>query len=52
MLQRLGRTAEAEKIVLPLAESFFRWDPKPRAYDEARARLAALIVAAQRKDQK
>jgi hypothetical protein len=52
MLQRLGRAAEAEKIVLPLAESFFHWEPKPRAYDDARRKLAALIVAAQRQDQK
>ena len=43
ILERLGRTAEAEKIVLPLAESFFRWDPDPGAYDAARAKLAELI---------
>jgi len=48
ILERLGRAAEAEKIVLPLAESFFRWNPDPKVYDEARARLAELIVAAQR----
>ncbi len=48
ILERLGRAADAEKIVLPLAESFFRWNPDPGAYDEARAKLAAMIVAAQR----
>lgn len=46
ILERLGQANEAEKIVLPLAESFFRWNSDPRAYDEARAKLAALIVAA------
>ncbi len=46
ILERLGRTAEAEKIVLPLAGSFFQWNADPKAYDEARARLAALILAA------
>jgi hypothetical protein len=47
ILERLGRTADAEKIILPLAESFFRWNPDPGAYDDARAKLAAMIVAAQ-----
>ena len=44
-----GRAADAEEGVLPLAESFFRWNPAPGAYDDARAKLAAIIVAAQRK---
>jgi hypothetical protein len=48
ILERLGRAAEAEKIVRPLAESFFQWNPDPKVYDEARAKLAALIVAATR----
>jgi hypothetical protein len=48
ILERSGRAAEAEKLVLPLAESFFRWNPDPKAYDEARAKLAAMIMAAQR----
>lgn len=48
ILERLGRGEEARKVVLPLAESFFRWNPDPGAYDEARARLAARIVAARR----
>ena len=46
ILERLGRAEEAVKIVLPLAASFFRWNPDLKTYDEARARLAALIVAA------
>lgn len=48
ILERLGRADEAEKIVLPLAGSFFRWNPDPKAYDEARAKLAAMILAAKR----
>lgn len=47
MLERLGRRAEAEKIVLPLAESFFHWNPDPKAYETARAKLAELILSAQ-----
>ena len=50
ILERFGAANEAEKIVLPLAESFFRWNPEPGAYDEARARLAALILARQQTD--
>jgi hypothetical protein len=52
ILEKLGRTADAEKVVLPLAESFFRWNPDAAAYDNARAKLAAVIVAAQRKARK
>lgn len=48
ILERAGRTAEAEKLVLPLAESFFRWAPDPKAYDEARANLAQQILAPKR----
>ena len=33
-------------IVLSLAGSFFQWNADPKAYDEARARLATLILAA------
>lgn len=49
ILQRRGQRPQAEKIVLALADSFFRWDPDPAKYQQARARLAAMIVAAQRK---
>jgi hypothetical protein len=45
ILERKGLRAEAEKIVLPLTDSFFRWDPDPRKYQEARAKLAALILS-------
>jgi hypothetical protein len=44
ILDRLGRTAAAEKIVRPLAESFFQWNPDPAAYETARQRLAELIM--------
>jgi hypothetical protein len=44
ILERKGLRAEAEKIVLPLTDSFFHWDPSRRKYQEARAKLAAMIV--------
>jgi hypothetical protein len=44
ILQRLGKAAEAEKTVAPLAESFFVWEKDAAAYDIARAKLAELIV--------
>lgn len=46
ILQRLGRAPEAEKIVLPLARSWFDWEPDPAAYQKARAALAELILQA------
>lgn len=49
LLKRLGLAAEAEKVVLPLAGSWFQWENEPGAYEEARAELAARIVAAGRK---
>ncbi len=48
ILERSGLAAEAEKVVLPLAESWFKWETNPSAYETARARLAQLIVKAQR----
>ncbi|MGA2501630.1 MAG: DUF4091 domain-containing protein, partial [Tepidisphaeraceae bacterium] len=46
ILDRLGKTPEAEKIVATVARSFFDWDKNPGAYDVARTKLAELIVAA------
>jgi hypothetical protein len=46
ILERLGLAAEAEKIVLPLAGSWFQWNADPAAYDAARAKLAEIIVEA------
>lgn len=50
ILQRSGRTAEAQKIVAPLAESFFKWEKNPAAWRSARAALAALIVETSRRN--
>ena len=49
ILERKGLRAEAEKIVLPVTDSFFRWDHDPAKYQEARAKLAALIVGGRKK---
>jgi len=49
ILERAGLRAEAEKLVLPLGASWFQWNTDPGAYDGARAKLAALIVSAQRR---
>lgn len=48
LLERLGKAEEAEAIVEPLTASFFSWNRKPVAYEEARARLANLILASVR----
>jgi len=48
ILERLGLAAEAEKVVLPLAGSWFQWEKDPSAYEKARARLAEMIVAAKK----
>ncbi len=45
ILERAGRAAEAGKVVLPLAESFFKWQKDPAAHETARARLAEMIVS-------
>lgn len=45
ILERAGRAEDARKIVLPLAESSFKWSRDPAAWQKARRRLAALIVA-------
>ncbi|MCX6910498.1 MAG: DUF4091 domain-containing protein [Verrucomicrobia bacterium] len=49
ILERAGLRAEAEKIVMPLAESWFKWEKDAAAYGKAREKLAALIVKAKRK---
>ena len=46
MLARLGRAPDAERIVLPLAPSWFQWEPDPTLFEPARAKLARLILAA------
>jgi hypothetical protein len=46
ILQRRGLAADAEKVVLPLAGSWFRWETDPATYATARAKLAEMTVAA------
>jgi len=45
LLERAGKADAADRIVLPLAESWFAWEKNPEAYREARAKLAALLSA-------
>jgi hypothetical protein len=49
ILERAGLRAEAEKIVLSLAESWFKWEKDAAAYRKAREKLAAMILKAKRK---
>jgi len=49
ILERLGLAAEAEKVILPIAGSWQKWNPDPAAYEKARAKLAELIVAASKR---
>jgi hypothetical protein len=46
ILQRLGKASQAETIARQLAQSWFQWETNPAGCDTARAKLAALIVAA------
>jgi hypothetical protein len=46
ILQRLGKAAEARSFVRSLTGTFFQWEKDPAAYEKARARLAAMIIAA------
>jgi hypothetical protein len=45
ILDRAGRRAEADRIVQPVTQSFFKWDENAAAWQRARAELAALILA-------
>jgi hypothetical protein len=47
ILQRSGKAAEAQELVRSLTQTFFQWEKDPVAYEQARAKLAAMIVAAQ-----
>ena len=44
ILEQKGLAEEAEKLVLPLAESWFHWESDPAAYERARAKLAEWIL--------
>jgi len=45
MLNRLGKSKEADQIVRRLTESWFQWEKDPAAYEKARAELASMIMA-------
>jgi hypothetical protein len=47
ILQRSGKAAEAQELVRSLTQTFFQWEKDPVAYEQARARLTAMIIAAQ-----
>jgi len=46
ILERKGLAAEAQKVITPLAGSWFDWEADPGEYAKARAKLAEMIVAA------
>jgi hypothetical protein len=46
ILERLDLAEQAEKVVLPVAGSWFKWQSDPAGYEKARAALAEMIVAA------
>lgn len=48
ILERSGKESQAQQIVINLAESWFQWNPDPAAYEEARTRLAEMIVGSQK----
>jgi len=48
LLEGLGKRAEAEAIVRPLAGSFFEWEKDAAAYDNARTKLAEKILSSMR----
>jgi hypothetical protein len=47
ILQRSSKAAEAQEVVRSLTQTFFQWEKDPVTYEQARAKLAAMIVAAQ-----
>ena len=49
ILERAGLAKEAEKVIMPIAGSWYKWDEDPAAYEEARAKLAELILKAKAK---
>ena len=44
ILERAGLAAEAQKVIMPLAGSWFEWETDPGKYENARAKLADMIV--------
>jgi len=49
ILERAGKGAEAQAVIMPLAGSWYKWEPDAAKYEQARAKLAELIVALQAK---
>ena len=45
LLERAGQTKDADRIARQVAESWFKWEPDPATYAQARASLAALITS-------
>ena len=43
----LQRSSKAAEVVRSLTQTFFQWEKDPVTYEQARAKLAAMIVAAQ-----
>jgi len=46
ILEGKGLAEEAQKVIMPLAGSWFDWEVDPAAYEKARAELARMIIAA------
>jgi hypothetical protein len=51
ILQRLGKARAAHRVVSALTPTFFEWNKDPQAYDQARVRLAQMIVTAQQEQE-
>ncbi len=47
ILERAGRADAADRVIKPIAESFFKWDKDPQAWAKARGQLAKLILETQ-----
>jgi hypothetical protein len=46
ILEGKGLAEEAQKVIMPLAGSWFDWEVDPAAYGKARDELARMIIAA------
>ena len=44
ILERAGQEKQGQEIVTNLAPSWFKWNPDPKAYQQARTRLAEMIL--------
>ncbi len=48
ILERAGLADEAQRVIMPLAGSWFKWEKDPGEYEKARAKLAEMIIAAKK----